>query len=71
MTIDTKYQIGDIHWDIDMKQAKALRVHEIRITIRNLGDAPPAIDITYVVSGSLLVPENNFIPTKEALLQSL
>lgn len=71
MTIETKYQIGDHHWDIDGKIVKAKRVIEIRINVKDWMDSPPTTTITYVVEGNYLVPEDSFTPSKQELLNSL
>lgn len=71
MTIETRYKIGDHHWDIDGKIVKAKRVIEIRINIKDWMDALPTTTITYVTEGNFLVPEDSFVPTKQELLNSL
>jgi|HubBroStandDraft_3_1064219.scaffolds.fasta_scaffold07562_5 hypothetical protein len=71
MIIKTKYKIGDMHWDLEGRMAKSYRCFEIRIDVRDCGDAPPSFKITYVVYGSKLISEDDFTPTKEALLKSL
>jgi hypothetical protein len=71
MTIETKYNIGDTHWDIDGKIAKSRSVKEIRINVYDRGDATPEVDIRYLTDGSFIVSERNFLPTKQELLNSL
>ncbi len=71
MIIETMYNIGDVHWGISNNRIISRRVVRIDIEVYNLGDAPPGTRTKYTLDDLTSVTQENFIDTKEALIDTL
>ena len=67
MTIETKYNIGDVVWYKGFKEIFHDRIYNIRIDVDSIGE----IHIYYELWDDVTKDECKLFPTKEELLKSL
>lgn len=71
MTIETKYNIGDLVFRMTNNKVVEMQVRKIRIDAEDRGDAPPELIFSYTLDDNQSHKESYLFPTRESLLQSL